>query len=332
MSPLIFFAMLRTSHIISDIHEVPETWAYQFYCKLTESLTGQNVKLKSLLNSRDNDPSFFIFCRQGKYSWKDFSTGKGGNHITLISELFNLTRVEAMHKLTKDYSLFLQANPEGFKFEQINPQSRYMPTSIVTRTWNSQDAMFWTKFGIGSAILEKFNVKAIQSYVFATEDGSRDPIQKSAPYTYGYFMSDGTVAKIYQPLLPEIKFIKVTEYIQGTDQLQFAQPNLIICSSLKDAMSLTAFGYNTEVVAPDSENVVIKTDVMDIYKKKFRSICTLFDNDGAGLRAMNNYKAMYDIPMVHLNLEKDLSDSVKIHGLEKTREVLTPLLKEALKK
>jgi DNA primase len=305
---------------------------YEYYCKLTEQLTGQRVNLKSPWNANDTRPSFFIYYDKGYYVWKDFSTGKSGNHVHLVMEMFNLSLPKALSLIEKTYTEFLAKYPNGYTLNEVVPQAVYKPTKVVNRVWNNLDAEYWLQFGIGSAILERFNVKPIKDYVFATEDNSKPEITISRQYTYGYYTIDGSLAKIYQPKVPECKFVKVQDYIQGTDQLQFNQPNLVICSSLKDAMSLSAFGYNLEVVAPDSENTVIRPEVIDIYKKKFQSICILFDNDRAGIESMTKYKAMYNIPMVHFKADKDLSDAVKSYGIEKTRQMLTPLLKEALKK
>jgi hypothetical protein len=164
------------------------------------------------------------------------------------------------------------------------------------------------------------------------EDDIIDELTIKGSYIYGYTRSDGQIYKVYQPKVKEHKFLKVKNYVQGTDQLKFDVPNLVICSSLKDAMCLTKFGYNLEVVAPDSENTAIRKEVIDIYKVKYKSICTLFDNDEAGIKAMKKYKDNFGFPGIHLKLEKDLSDSVKVYGREKVRTFLHPLLKEALKK
>jgi DNA primase len=97
-------------------------------------------------------------------------------------------------------------------------------------------------------------------------------------------------------------------------------------------MCLTNFGYNTEVVAPDSENTVIPNGAMSMYKLKYKAICTLFDNDEAGIKAAQKYEELYDLPGVIIPMSKDLSDSVRDYGIPETRKVLHPLLKEALKK
>jgi DNA primase len=53
----------------------------------------------------------------------------------------------------------------------------------------------------------------------------------------------------------------------------------------------------------------------------------MFDNDAAGIKAMERYHEAFGLPSIHLEMEKDLSDSVKKHGLKAVKEQLTPLIK-----
>lgn len=324
--------MISTRSIVIDIEEVPVTWIYEHYCNLTERLTGQDVKIKSVLNARDNDPSFFIYYKDGRYKWKDFSTGSGGNEIQLIIDLHKLSFTESVRKIVKDYSEFLVKTKNGYALPVFREQDRYELGSVKTRNWNNLDAVYWSQYGIGSEILERFNVKPIEEYTFISTNRDKNNLVIRGNYMYGYYTSSNKPYKIYRPKAIDYKFIKVQDYIQGTDQLYFTKPYLVICSSLKDAMCLYAFGYNIEVVAPDSENSIIRPEVINLYKQKYKGICTLMDNDTAGLKAMERYQQLYDIPYLHLKVEKDLSDAVKTHGIERVEEILTPMLRVLLKR
>ena len=325
--------MISTRFLISDISDVPETWVFETYCKLEEKLTGQSVKIKSLFNPTERTPSFCIYYKDGRYLYKDFSTDKGGNHINLVSESYSIDYLSAIYKIVEDYNEFLLKNQGEYSVTTFKKRASYQVTEYKERSWNKMDADFWMQFGIDSNTLAKYNVLPLESYKMErVEEDNVDELTIKGYYIYGYTRLDGTVYKIYQPKVKDHKFLKVKNYVQGTDQLTFEKPNLVICSSLKDAMCLSKFGYNIEVVAPDSENTAIRREVIDIYKIKYQSICTLFDNDDAGTKAMQKYKDNFGIPYVHLKLEKDLSDSVKTYGIEGVRKFLHPLLKEALKK
>lgn len=324
--------MISTKNLVSSIIDVPDHWIFEHYCNLNEKLVGQDVKIKSLFNPTERTASFSIFYADSKYYYKDFSSGNGGSAIKLVMELYDLEFGAAANKVIKDYKEFLMLGTTD-DIRTFKRLARYKIVDFAKRSWNKGDAKFWTQFGIDSETLVKYGVVPVGDYTMHKE---QDDVIKSLSITgsniYAYTRLDGSVYKMYQPFNADHKFLKTKNYIQGTDQLKFEQPNLIICSSLKDIMSLSKFGFNAEFVAPDSENTVISPGAIAMYRAKYEKIVILFDNDTAGKKAAAKYEAQYSIPYVTLPLSKDLSDSVRDHGLEKTREVLYPLLKEAINK
>lgn len=327
--------MIRTKSIISGVNEVPREWVFEYYLQC-EKLTGQDVKIKSVFNKADKNPSLCVYFSQsaGYYKFKDFSAGKSGDGVTFVQELFELTtRGEAAHKIIEDYNKYTLTSKEDYSLREFKIQQRYKITYFDTRAWTNLDQKYWTKFHVGSKKLAKYNVVPLTSYKMSKEeDGEVKELNVTGRhYIYGYFRTDGTLYMIYQPMVKDCKFIRVKDYIQGTDQLTFKVPYLIICSSLKDLMVFDNFGYtNAEAVAPNSENTLIPEHVIAAYRLKYKDVCTLFDNDKAGIDSMAKYKEKYGIKSVLLPMSKDLSDSVRDHGVHKTKEVLTPLLKKAL--
>lgn len=326
--------MLKIKSLITDITEVPREWIFEHYLSLEEKLTGQDVKIKSIFNPKDKNPSMYVYCSSNNiYKFKDFSTGKQGDAIALVMAICQLsTRGETAHKIISDYNAFILENKEDYSLREFKKRSKYKVTDFTTRAWTNLDAKYWGKFHIDSKTLEFYNVAPLVEYkLIKEEEGELKELTIKGHNIYGYFRKDGTLYKIYHPFLKDHKFIKVKDYIQGSDQLTMKVPYLIICSSLKDIMAFRKLGYkNAEAIAPDSENSMIPEHVITAYKHKYKSICTLFDNDAAGIESMKKYKEKYDLPSVLLPMSKDLSDSVKDTSLTKVREVLTPLLKEVL--
>lgn len=328
--------MIRTKSLISGINEVPREWVFEYYLNLGEKLTGQDVKIKSVFNTTDRNPSLSVYFAPsfGGYRFKDFSSGKSGDGVSFVQHKFDLsTRGEAAHKIISDYNQFVLEGKEDYSLRQFKVHSKYKVSEFKVRDWNTFDQKFWTKFHIGSRILDFYYVKPLESYKMTKEeDGEvKELTIQGRNYIYGYFRADGTLYKIYQPMVKDNKFIKVKDYIQGTDQLTFKVPYLVICSSLKDLMAFRKLGYkNAEAVAPDSENTLIPEHVISAYRAKYKGVCVLFDNDKAGIDAMDKYFNKYSTPKVHLHLSKDLSDSVRDHGVGTVRDKLTPLLKIAL--
>jgi hypothetical protein len=164
------------------------------------------------------------------------------------------------------------------------------------------------------------------------EDGTvLDTISFKGNFIYGYFREDGTLYKIYAPKNKDNKFIKVKDYTQGSDQLEYKSKYLIITSSLKDLMCFKRLGITgIECIAPDSENSIISEHFIKFLLGKYQKIIVLFDNDEPGIKAAQRYQDKYGFSYVVLEMSKDLSDSVKDHGIEAVRDRLLPLLKQAL--
>lgn len=322
--------MIKTN-IVTNIQDVPDKWVFEYYLKLDETLNGQDVKMKSLFNPNDTNPSLYVFFSHEKntYMFRDFSTGYGGNGLELVKKLFKLeNNWVTMQKILQDYTKFIDENG-GIIETEIKGQERYKVKDFTIRKWNNLDASFWGQYKISSDLLEKYNVSPLENFTLSKPDNE---FEVKTPRMYGYFRKDGTLYKVYQPGR-ETKFFKVASYIQGVDQLTFKKDYVIICSSLKDMLAFLTLGIgNAEVIAPDSENIILPERIIKVLKEKYKKIITFFDNDEAGYRSMIEYKKIYDLDFIHFKYEKDLADCIKVHGVKNTRELLYPVLKNVITK
>jgi 5S rRNA maturation endonuclease (ribonuclease M5) len=325
--------MISTKNLVSDLQDVPREWVFEYYLNLKEKLIGQDIKMLSAFNVKDKVPSMFIYRNGDCYKFKDFSSGFQGDQIELVKCLFNYdTRFKAVNRILNDYQEYLKYNAPAER-GPIQFHDKFKVVDFQMRHWNSQDSKFWTSFRISSAILEKYNVVPLEFFTMEkTEvDGSLRSYRFSRPYVYGYFRQDGELYKIYMPKVPEKKFIKIQNYTQGMDQLQYDSKYLLIVSSLKDLMSFKKLGIgNIECIAPDSENTMIGESVINKLREKYAKIIVLFDNDEPGMKAAQRYQDKYNIPHVVLKMSKDLSDSVRDHGIESVRDQLLILLKQVV--
>lgn len=321
--------MFKTKNLIHDIKDVPTAWIFQHFCKVKEKLTGQDVKIKSMFNPKERTPSMCIYLDAHKqYKFKDFSTGKGGSAVDLVKELHHVAFHKACQLIIQEYNDFVLHNNGSYDIGEFKQQSRYKVTSYTVRKWTNQDQYFWTQFNIGSKLLEAHNVKPLESYCM-TKD--KDELCIKGLYLYGYFKADGSLYKIYQPKTLDKKFIKVTNYTQGIHQCT-GEKYLIITSSLKDIMSIKSLKLaNLDVIAPDSENTMLKHDMMEELDQKYKKIIVMFDNDEAGIKAMQSYKEKYPfIEIALLPMSKDISDSIKDYGAKEVRNRLVPILDKKL--
>jgi len=329
--------MLNTKNLIITIENVPSYWVFQYYLNLDEELTGQDVKIKSIFNPSERTPSMCLYVdnalnpdgsKSNQYVYKDFSTGKFGNKINLVMHLLNISFPNAVDKIIDDYN---KSDAKGSNNKTFKVQNRWKVDFVKERSWNQQDARFWLQFNIGATLLDKYNVRPLEYYNLVLENDSSVETQKITNNNiYGYFTKDGDVFKIYRPFSRKHKFFKVRSYLQGLDQLEYKNPYLVICSSLKDAMCLKSMGYNVDVISPDSENTVIKPYIIENLKLKYQKVITLFDNDTAGATAIEKYHQLYGINGFALPLSKDISDAMKEHGFDKVHSELKPLLKKAI--
>lgn len=314
--------MLSTRNIITDIKEVPTTWIFEHYLSLPEKLHGQNLKILSVFrNERTPSMSVFYDNKYQQYRFKDFSSGIGGSAYDLVCKIHDISFTEAIKKILKDYGV---AKATGHKEVEIVPQKSYKVESFELRNWIQNDAKYWSQYGISRKQLEKFNVKPLKSYVM--NNGTKTLNFEPKLITYGYFNMSGVMYKIYSPKNSKRKFFKVADHVQGIEQLEYKQDLLVICSSLKDAMCLDSMGFKLEVVAPDSENTMIKPMYIDIFRRKYKRVITLFDNDEAGIKAIERYKQEYGINGCFYPTAKDVSDAVALEGQDKVKDVMFRIL------
>ena len=325
--------MISTKNLISGITDVPVEWVFEYYLNLNERLTGQDIKILSVFNPKDKVPSMCVYHSNGSYKFKDFSSSFQGDNLELVRYMFNLEhRWQAASKITSDYQDYVTNNQRRFEFETVS-QDRYKVVDYEIRHWQEHDEKYWTRFHIGSKMLDFYNVMPLSFYVMEKiqTDGNAKSFKHANGFIYGYFKNDGTLYKIYKPMDKERKFAKVQNYIQGSEQLTFDKKYLVITSSLKDLMAFRKLQIkDIEVIAPDSENSMLAETTMSKLIRQYKKIFVIFDNDEPGIKAAKRYHSKYDIPYIILPLEKDIAEAVEKHGIEETRNNLLTLLKERL--
>lgn len=324
--------MISTKNIIDSISDIPSYQIFEKYCPGLPALMGQDVRIRSVFNSKDRTPSMFFFYKEGKYFFKDFSTGLGGDAVNFVMHLYKLeSRVEALNKIIQDFrSDTVITDKRVFTVE-----AKHTIEAWGCRSWNADDAKYWTQFNISSKLLERYNVRPLEYVLFGkkNENGEYSFVRKQKRYMYGFFLknenetSQDFLYKIYEPYNKERKFtknslLKKSNILIGSQQLQ-GKPNLCIISSLKDGLSLLSLGYDIDILVPDSENTIIQR--IPVAKNTF----TFFDYDVAGQNAKEKYENI-GIKGIILPMKKDLSDSIKEYGVRKVKEVLDPLIKNII--
>jgi hypothetical protein len=310
-----------------DTFPVPYEWIFEKLLNLSDKLIGQSVSIKSIFNPKDTNPSMIIYfsSKINKYKFKDFSSGRSGDAIDLVQIIFNLpTRQDAFGKAEEIYSQDEYAYLDNRSVQKINKSI----TNYTIRKWSIYDQQYWTQYNIGSKELEYYGVRPLSSYTLTIKQGEESNEQHfQNALSYGFFRKTGELYKIYNPKNTVGKFIKVKNYIQGHDQLKYKGDWLIIVSSLKDLIAFRLLKLpNIECIAPDSENTMLTKKQINFYKKRYKLITVLFDNDVAGLKAAKKYNKLYGLHYTQVDVEKDIAECVKQHGIKNTKMWYVPAL------
>jgi hypothetical protein len=277
---------------------------------------------------KDTHPSFGIFKSsiRGNLMWKDQATGKSGNVIMFVAELFNITYEDAIQRIVSDN---IKSTTEGIS---ITESYKKIKTSISIQKKNltETDDEYWEQYFVTREILKKYNVYPILTF-WVNDVPSNLFYSKTQPlYAYQIFDS----FQIYSPYASKKnKFRNSTNIydIHGLEQLPEYGSLLIITKSKKDVMVLDRLGYNA--IAPCGENTPIPNIIIDDLKQRFNRILILYDNDKAGIEGAKKLAKEHCIDWVYLPLDlyekfkiKDISDYIKNYKITKTRELLRKLI------
>lgn len=316
--------MYNMEILAPDLSTIPEGWIYKWYAQhndkrsqiISQPFDGRTIRIHSFMN-KDVTPSLFIYLRSdGHYHWKDHSSGISGDASYFAQWLLSKNWHVAVEDIKKKYEKFLESGEQLDEIPIEDIEIVNITYEEKKRNINIKDMDFWKKWKIPVHLLLRYKVEPLISYSILknnTTVGNFNNFEN----VYGFYSNAQGLYQIYQPTKKEAKYINTKkDYLIGSDQLCFNKDVCIIASGLKDTLALKAIELNIEVVAPKSENTIIGYDKIEMLRTKFKHIITIFDNDDAGVKAMNLYKKIYNIPFVHLHLHKDLADNNEKEDIE----------------
>jgi len=319
-----------------SIDDIPSGWIFNYYMNIPIKLTGQSMSVKSIFNLKDSNPSMVLYVHKtkNKYVFKCHSSGRYGDGINLVSYILKLDFVDTCKRIIKDYTKYINDGDDSFMGGEELEYTNWKVTNHVVRGWMKKDAEYWLKYNIGSSLLTKYCVKPLEYFEMSEinpKDGTTLRTFTSDEVSYGYFTKAGELYKIYKPHNRKRKFLKIEDYIQGSEQLE-KRNTLVITSSLKDIMAIKSLGLTVDVIAPDSESTKLTKQQLKQFANKYQYITVCMDSDEAGIKAMKYYKDNFNLPMIYLPREKDISDIVKHHGVKVAIEDFYPRLHTAMEK
>lgn len=318
--------MINLSNLVFDIKKIDPIWVFSHYLEIPiEHFNGSRIRIKSIFNPDEKTPSFIIYFKNGVIKFKDFSSGKNGDHINLVSDLKEVSLGLACSMIISDYKKWV-INGGVIEKHNLITDTRFKVSGFKKRLWNTLDRDYWLPYSIGTSRLKWGLVEPLSEYCIQKED---EIITFEGDYLYGYFNRAGELMKIYQPKNLNCKFFNVTPYIAG-DEHEEGNDFLLIQSSWKDAMCVKGFELRIDIKVPNSENSYLSPEFVREQKKKYKKIICLFDSDDAGVKAMLRYKELYEFDYIFLDIEKDVSDSIEKKGKQFVGNRLIPLIHKKL--
>jgi len=323
---------VQTKNIILSPYDLDTEWVMCYLLNIPP-LNGGDIHINSPF-STDRTPSFFAYrnTETNRYYFKCFSTGMSGGIFDLKIALDNkegiqTTLREAQRFLIKTY---LETNKD-FTLLRNRPilNGKGKVTGFSLKEWTSEERNFWARFYIPEKILEKYNVQPIREFSMEKlKNGTLENYVFNQGMMFGYFRMDGSLHKIYRPG-NKPKAIKVgKDYVEGFDQVQLGQENLLITKSTKDVMGFMALEFGGwDAISPDSENVLLKKEFIEEQRLKYKKIKVLMDNDKAGIISTERYGKEFGLEGISFDMGfKDLTDTMEYYGPDLVRAQLNQYL------
>ena len=262
----------------------------------------------------------------------DFATNEHINCFQAVMKKFGCNYYEALDIIAKDFELVEGTSNVKEKPLNIKSLKETEPTEIQVqiKNYSNKELEWWKQFGISVKTLKKFHVFSIE-HVFLNGELKFTSSEQCPIYGY-YFGKDKNGIekwKIYFPLKENYRFLNnlSKKVLQGYHQLSKTGDLLVITKSMKDLMAMYEFGI--PAVSPNSETLFVDDKKLEEFKKRFKHILIIYDNDRPGLHNMWLIRKQHpELNYFYLPwyLAKDFTDSIKLVGIENMKEYVNEFM------
>jgi len=285
----------------------------------------------------DRNPSFGLYTTDGEHIYyKDFSTRESGNTFTLLKNLWNVNFQEVLNRIQNDlirnnYTTHIIVGKQT-KVRTINSANN-SKLDVKIRDWKDYDLEYWGSYGITLDWLKWADVYPI-SYIIITKEGKKYtfPAEKLA-YCFVEYKEGNVTLKCYQPLTKDRHKKWYNKHDRSVVSLWTKIPEygdkVVICSSLKDALTLSA---NTGIpaLAVQGEGYGMSETAIKELERRFTRQYIILDNDKTGLD--DGFKLSLATGFTNLVIPpfdggKDLADYRKLFGKDAFIQMIKNLFK-----
>lgn len=303
-----------------------------------------HIEFNTAINSplrKDNHPSFSFYISHGKVRYKDYATGDNGGIFDLLMAYWGESYSSVLHRIWRELissPSFSNVDANIIKLRKNCIESAYKPTDTIMecriREWRNYDLDYWSSYGITLEWLKWADVYPI-SHKIIIKDGKRW-VFGADKYAYAYVeRKEGKITlKIYQPFNKN-GFKWANKHDSSVVSLWTKIPKygekVVICSSLKDALCLSA---NTGIPAlsVQGEGYGMSDTAINELKRRYKEQYVAFDGDRPGRDDSRKFHAktgfkIIDCPLI--GLAKDWSDIYHYYGRETMLKEFSKALENA---
>lgn len=305
---------------------------------IMEYYTGLNVRSKKLAFSpfrKDNHVTCAFYKSKSNILYlHDFATNEHINCFQVVMKKYNVNYYEALEIIAKDFHLIKGTNNNKEVPIIVKPleETKSVNIQVQIKEYTKEELKWWEEFGISKKLLKKYQIYSLQ-HIFINGELKFTSSEKCPIYGY-YFGKDkngNEKWKCYFPLKTEYRFINnlSKKVLQGYHQLPKTGDLLVITKSMKDVVAL--YGFGIAAVSPNSETLFVDDKKLEEFKRRFKHILVLYDNDRTGLHNMWLIRKQYpELNYFYLPwyLSKDFTDSIKLVGVDNMKEYVNEFLKE----
>lgn len=264
--------------------------------QIMERYLGIRVQFnKSVKNPLRNDTTAGcrFYVKNGRIRFVDYSKGFNEDCFGVVQTQYgNCNFNEAIKQVAEDFNLYTTLTaeiPTIILDEEIITQEEKVKHTYLYEIsadskdniiWRPEDKRYWKDHCLNSEILEGLDIYPLSSLYI---DDNLVYTYRTGDIGFIYVFPDETF-KAYFPYREKGKrFIGNSTYLQGYNHLPETGDILVITKAMKDVACLNLF--NIPSVAPQSENVIMNSDILDDLDNRFNRIVVLFDFDLTGIRA-----------------------------------------------
>ena len=271
----------------------------------------------------DKRASFGIYSLDGIHIYyTDFSTKDTGSTYQLLSKMWGLTFSQTLEKIYHELVKHDKTiNVNAIQKPKINVYSSLEDNTnleVKIRDWKDYDIDYWKSYGVSLEWLEWAEVYPISFKIVIKND--RRYVFPAEKYAYAFVehKENNVTLKIYQPFSTTHKWANKHDrsVVSLWTKIPQTGDKVVICSSLKDALCLSA---NTKIpaLATQGEGYGMSDTAIAELRKRFSKQYIILDNDKAGLSdavKLAERTGFTNLVIPSFEGGKDLSDYFKLFG------------------